>query len=168
MGRLGEHRKTFPMLFSHEQNRHEQNRLVEDATVKLLTPTDDLAVQTGTEAADYPPPADAERLIHDLVKLCKLLADETRLRILYFLTQAPELHVRALCDRLGESQPAVSHHLALMRVAGLLDRRREGKHNFYSLRTDRFAALLDIFFATMPEGNRRVRFEDYVLSHTPV
>jgi ArsR family transcriptional regulator len=83
------------------------------------------------------------------------------------LTELPELHVRALCERLGESQPAVSHHLALMRSAGLIDRRREGKHNFYSLRTDRFVKLLDIFFAAMPEGNRRVRFEDYVLSHMP-
>jgi ArsR family transcriptional regulator len=136
--------------------------------VKLLTPADETSAPSATDPADYPPSADAEMLINDLVKLCKLLADETRLRILYFLTQFPELHVRALCDRLGESQPAVSHHLALMRVAGLIDRRREGKHNFYSLQTDRFAALLDIFFATMPEGNRRVHFEDYVLSHSPV
>ena len=136
--------------------------------MKLLSPTDGPLARSGADPAEYPPPADAELLINDLVKLCKLLADETRLRILYFLTEYPELHVRALCDRLGESQPAVSHHLALMRVAGLIDRRREGKHNFYSLQTDRFAALLDIFFATMPEGNRRVRFEDYVLSHTPV
>ncbi|HEX4142532.1 MAG TPA: metalloregulator ArsR/SmtB family transcription factor [Pirellulales bacterium] len=136
--------------------------------MKLLTPTDDLSVHSRPAPADDPPPAGAEQLIGDLVKLCKLLADETRLRILYFLTQSPELHVRALCDRLGESQPAVSHHLALMRVAGLIDRRREGKHNFYSLQTDRFAELLDIFFATMPDGNRRVHFEDYVLSHSPV
>jgi len=28
--------------------------------------------------------------------------------------------------------------------------------------------LLDLFFASMPEGGRRVRFEDYVLSHAPV
>ncbi len=55
-----------------------------------------------------------------------------------------------------------------MRSAGLIERRREGKHNFYWLQTDRFAVLLDIFFATMPPGNRRVRFEDYVLSHAPV
>ena len=135
--------------------------------MKLLSPTAEPPARTGTALTDYLP-ADAELLINDLVKLCKLLADETRLRILYFLTQCPELHVRALCERLGESQPAVSHHLALMRVAGLIDRRREGKHNFYSLQTDRFAALLDIFFATMPEGNRRLHFEDYVLSHTSV
>ena len=31
------------------------------------------------------------------------------------------------------SQPAVSHHLALLRHGGIVDRRRQGKNNFYSL-----------------------------------
>jgi ArsR family transcriptional regulator len=106
-------------------------------------------------------------LVNDLVKLFKLLSDETRLRILYYLTQRDELHVRALCELLGESQPAVSHHLALLRVAGLIERRREGKHNFYALQTQRFSKMLDLLFASMPEGNRRIRFEDYLLSHAP-
>ncbi len=106
-------------------------------------------------------------LVNDLVKLFKLLSDETRLRIIYFLTQTDELHVRALCELLHESQPAVSHHLALLRVAGLIERRREGKHNFYSLQNQRFSKLLDMVFATMPEGNRRIRFEDYLLAHAP-
>ena len=63
----------------------------------------------------------------------KLLSDETRLRILFYLALSPdgELHVTDLCNRLGQSQPAVSHHLALLRVSGLIESRREGKHNFY-------------------------------------
>jgi ArsR family transcriptional regulator len=109
-----------------------------------------------------------EKLIHDLGQLAKLLSDETRLRILYFLTQRDELHVRALCELLSESQPAVSHHLALLRTARMIDRRRQGKHNFYYLQLHRFSAVLDMLFATMPEGNRRLRFEDYVLCHSPV
>jgi DNA-binding transcriptional ArsR family regulator len=36
------------------------------------------------------------------------------------------MHVRALCEILHQSQPAVSHHLALLRMAGLIDRRRVG------------------------------------------
>jgi ArsR family transcriptional regulator, arsenate/arsenite/antimonite-responsive transcriptional repressor len=135
--------------------------------VKLLSPTNRPVAKSLDGRAEQRPMAVPEPLIKDVVKLCKLLADETRLRILYYLTQAQELHVRALCELLGESQPAVSHHLALMRVAGLIDRRREGKHNFYFLQTDRFTGLLDMFFDTMPSGNRRVRFEDYVLSHSP-
>ena len=85
--------------------------------------------------------------IKELATLFKLVADETRLRILYFLTQRPELHVGALCDLLRQSQPAVSHHLALLRSAGLIDRRRDGKHNFYALRHGRLTELLDTCFA---------------------
>jgi ArsR family transcriptional regulator, arsenate/arsenite/antimonite-responsive transcriptional repressor len=109
----------------------------------------------------------SDDLIENLVKLFKLLSDETRLRILYYLTQRSELHVRALCELLGESQPAVSHHLALLRVAGLIDRRREGKHNYYGLKTRQFSTLLDMLFESMPEGSRRIRFEDYMLTHVP-
>ena len=106
----------------------------------------------------------SDGLVGDLVKL---LSDETRLRILYYLTQRNELHVRALCELLNESQPAVSHHLALLRVAGLIERRREGKHNFYGLKTRQFSTLLDMLFAAMPEGNRRIRLDDYMLTRNP-
>lgn len=109
----------------------------------------------------------SDDLVKNLVRLFKLLSDETRLRILYYLTQRSELHVRALCELLDESQPAVSHHLALLRAAGLIERRREGKHNFYGLKTRQFSTLLDMLFATMPEGNRRIRLDDYMLSHAP-
>jgi ArsR family transcriptional regulator len=107
----------------------------------------------------------SDDLVDNLVKLFKLLSDETRLRILYYLTERNELHVRALCDLLGESQPAVSHHLALLRVAGLIERRREGKHNYYGLKTRQFSTLLDMLFEAMPEGSRKIRFDDYLLSH---
>ena len=109
----------------------------------------------------------SDGLVGDLVKLFKLLSDETRLRILYYLTQRNEPHVRELCELLDESQPAVSHHLALLRVAGLIERRREGKHNFYGLKTRQFSTLLDMLFAAMPEGNRRIRLDDYMLTHNP-
>jgi len=44
-----------------------------------------------------------------------------------------ERHVGALCDILTQSQPAVSHHLALLRHGGIIMPRREGKNNFYDL-----------------------------------
>jgi ArsR family transcriptional regulator len=106
----------------------------------------------------------SEDLVINLVKLFKLLSDETRLRILYYLTQREELHVRALCELLHESQPAVSHHLALLRVAGLIGRRREGKHNYYGLKTRQFSRMLDMLFANMPEGSSRIRLDEYMLT----
>ncbi len=63
----------------------------------------------------------------------KLLADETRLRILYYLRTEHELNVRMLCERVGQSQPAVSHHLALLKEHQVIACRRAGKNNFYSI-----------------------------------
>ncbi len=68
-------------------------------------------------------------VVRELAQVFKLLSDETRLRILFYLALSPngELHVTDLCQRLGQSQPAVSHHLALLRVSGLIESRREGQ-----------------------------------------
>ena len=45
-----------------------------------------------------------------------------------------ERNVSELCASLGtQSQPAVSHHLALLRHGRLIEPRRSGKHNFYGL-----------------------------------
>jgi ArsR family transcriptional regulator len=122
--------------------------------------------ESSTVARPHPPRV-PDGVVKDLVKVFKLLSDETRLRVLLYLTQQPELHVRALCDLLAQSQPAVSHHLALLRVAGLIESRREGKHNFYHILPDRFETLLDMLFANVPQAERRIRFEDYVLSYAP-
>jgi ArsR family transcriptional regulator len=80
--------------------------------------------------------------VRDLSQVFKLLSDESRLRLLYLLAAHDELNVTALCEHLGQTQPAVSHHLALLRVAGLIEARREGKHNFYALRPDTFHDLV--------------------------
>ncbi len=64
--------------------------------------------------------------------MLKFVSDPTRLQVILFLADA-EHHVGALCDQLGQSQPAVSHHLALLRHGGIISPRRSGKNNFYSL-----------------------------------
>src|SRR5690242_12738851 len=92
----------------------------------------------------------------DLVQLFKLLADETRLRILYYLMQQDELNVRTLCKLLKQSQPAVSHHLALLRVAGVIECRRDGKHNFYHLVPKRCQAYLETIFGGTGDQPRKI------------
>lgn len=72
-------------------------------------------------------------VVEEMVRLFKLFADETRLRILQFLRHRSELNVQTICELLGQTQPAVSHHLALLRVNRLIEMRRDGKHNFYRL-----------------------------------
>lgn len=116
----------------------------------------------GTISTKSELPAQLEK---DLVQVFKLLADETRLRVLMYLQSEGELHVSALCERLQQSQPAVSHHLALLRVAGLIEARRDGKHNFYSVRASKFHELMGELFTVMAsDGQSEIRFEDFTLS----
>ena len=123
----------------------------------------------GDQAVDVLPEV-SEQAIRELAQVFKLLSDETRLRILFYLalSENRELHVTDLCQRLGQSQPAVSHHLALLRVSGLIESRREGKHNFYSVRTDHFGELLLSLFAAAGETprNRKYRFHDFILAYS--
>jgi DNA-binding transcriptional ArsR family regulator len=64
--------------------------------------------------------------------LLKHVSDPTRLQVIMILSDG-ERHVGALCAQLSQSQPAVSHHLALLRHGGIIAPRRQGKNNFYSL-----------------------------------
>jgi DNA-binding transcriptional ArsR family regulator len=74
--------------------------------------------------------------------LLKHVSDPTRLQVIMILDDG-EQHVGALCDQLSQSQPAVSHHLALLRHGGIIAPRRQGKNNFYSL-TDVGAQLAKV------------------------
>ncbi len=64
--------------------------------------------------------------------LLKQVSDATRLQVILMLSEG-ERHVGALCEALKQTQPAVSHHLALLRHGGIIAPRRQGKNNFYSL-----------------------------------
>jgi DNA-binding transcriptional ArsR family regulator len=74
--------------------------------------------------------------------LLKQVSDPTRLQVILMLSEG-ERHVGALCDDLNQSQPAVSHHLALLRHGGIIAPRRQGKNNFYGL-TDAGAELAKV------------------------
>ena len=125
------------------------------------------AESSKTEEALLPLSVVEGELIKDLVKGFKLLSDATRLQILFFLMRHGELHVRALCMLLGQSQPAVSHHLGMLRVAGMIEPRREGKHSFYHIVPGEFEHFLDTFFDAMPHEGHRLEFHGYVLTRRP-
>jgi ArsR family transcriptional regulator len=76
-----------------------------------------------------------------VVKTLRLLADETRLRILLLLRQE-ELSVVELQDILGMGQSRISTHLAQLRQAGLVQDRRAGKNSYYTFTQDRAAMEL--------------------------
>ena len=106
----------------------------------------------------------APRTISGLAQIFKQLADESRLKILLALSQDGELHVSALCELLSQSQPAVSHHLTLLRMTGLVGYRRDGKHNYYHVDSGLIRDLLEQFFADSGNGQRQLQFEDFALA----
>jgi ArsR family transcriptional regulator len=110
-------------------------------------------------------PKATDEMIRDLVQVARLVSDETRLRILFDLVRNGELNVTDICNRLGQSQPAVSHHLALLRVSGLIEPRREGKHNYYSVRTEAFGELLFRLFAASGEMPKKLKFHNFSLTY---
>ncbi len=116
-----------------------------------------------TTAAATSPIRVSEGTINRLTDVFKLLADKSRLKIVLALAQDGELHVSALCDLLGQSQPAVSHHLTLMRMVGLVGYRRDGKHNYYHLDNDHIRDLFEQFFADAGNGPKALQFDDFSL-----
>ena len=75
--------------------------------------------------------------------LFKTLADPTRRAIFERLTRDGEQTVRALTDQAGVSQPAVSKHLGVLRLAGLVRDRREGRQTHYRAAPQGLVPLID-------------------------
>ena len=73
------------------------------------------------------------------VTFAKAMADDTRQKIMQLLC-CQWYCVSDVVEKLGDvSQPTVSHHLSILREAGLVYTRREGKQIFYSLNQDAVA-----------------------------
>jgi ArsR family transcriptional regulator len=77
-----------------------------------------------------------------LSELFKALADETRVKILYLLSQQ-ELCVCDLAFILEMSMPAVSHHLRLLKALRLARSRKAGKLVFYRLEDNHVLSLIE-------------------------
>ncbi len=73
--------------------------------------------------------------------LFKMLDDESRIRIFWLLCHSEECaaNIAALTDMSG---PAASHHLKLLRSAGLIDKRRAGKETYYRAADTELSLLL--------------------------
>ena len=68
----------------------------------------------------------------DPVLFAKAIADETRQKIMSQCC-CDWLSVNEIVEKVGFSQPTISHHLAILRDAGLVNIREEGKQTFYAL-----------------------------------
>jgi len=75
--------------------------------------------------------------------LFSTLADPTRRALFERLCRDGEQTVRALTDRAGVSQPAVSKHLGVLKRARLVRGRRAGRETHYSARPQGLRPLID-------------------------
>lgn len=92
------------------------------------------------------------------VLFAKAIADETRQKIMSECC-CGWLSVNEIVEKVGFSQPTISHHLAILRDAGLVNIREEGKQTFYSLNQENIAVCcgqLMIKFAPESETTEKL------------
>jgi ArsR family transcriptional regulator, cadmium/lead-responsive transcriptional repressor len=93
----------------------------------------------------------------DLVaKYFRVLSDPTRVRVMELLDERGELSVGELVERLGQSQPKVSNHLACLRWCGFVERERRHPHVFYRVADDRVLQVLELARALLADNAEHV------------
>ncbi|RWP46422.1 helix-turn-helix transcriptional regulator [Mesorhizobium sp.] len=90
--------------------------------------------------------------------LFRTLADPTRRAIFERLCRDGDQTVVALTARAGVSQPAVSKHLGVLKQAGLVRDRHEGRNTHYSAELGALAPLID--WTNQMTGFWKSRFDD--------
>jgi len=89
------------------------------------------------------PETAAEQDLRRLRTLYRALGDATRLRVIGLMAEIGPLPVRELSSRVGLSQPLISWHLRILRLAGVIDTQRLGREVICRLRTAAFQELHD-------------------------
>ncbi len=129
----------------------------------MISPMAASAVDDPLQLIDNYPTGLSDTFERELVQTFKLLADESRLKILLHLVREGELHVTALCERLNQAQPAVSHHIAILREAAVIECRRDGKHNYYSIRKEHFHNVMQrLFTSILSEGGDDLDMREFL------
>jgi DNA-binding transcriptional ArsR family regulator len=85
-----------------------------------------------------------ERDLRRLRILYRALGDATRLRIIGLLAELGPMPVNALSARVTLSQPLISWHLRILRLAGLIETQRQGRETICRLRIAAFEELHEV------------------------
>jgi ArsR family transcriptional regulator, lead/cadmium/zinc/bismuth-responsive transcriptional repressor len=94
----------------------------------------------------------------ELQALFKVLANETRLRMLHALTRAGELCVTDLAETLNMKPQAISNQLQRLVDKGMVASRRNGNNIFYKIVDPCVVSLLDRGLCLMADAEERARF----------
>lgn len=100
-------------------------------------------VDPGRVAAISERLVDPDEAVH-LAEMFRLLGDPTRVRILYALLEAGELCVCDIAAVVDTNETKVSQAMRLLRAAGVVRNRRDGRNVFYRLDDSHIRMLLDV------------------------
>lgn len=74
------------------------------------------------------------------IEAIKALSEETRIEILNLL-KGGEMNVNDIADKCSVSRPTISHHLQIMKKAGVLNSTKDGKEIYYSINMHKLTSL---------------------------
>jgi ArsR family transcriptional regulator len=100
----------------------------------------------------------ADPEVDELAEMLKVVSDPNRLRILCALFSG-EKCVCEIGEGLAVSQPLASHHLGVLREAGLVETRKEGTWSYYSLDREAVRKLNRVFLEILGEGRLSAKTE---------
>ena len=98
----------------------------------------------------------------DPVLFAKAIADDTRQKIMSECCCC-WLSVNEIVEKVGFTQPTISHHLAILRDAGLVHIREEGNQTFYSLNQEYVATCCgQVMLKFAPESETTVNLKQII------
>ncbi|MBR6072090.1 MAG: winged helix-turn-helix transcriptional regulator [Acholeplasmatales bacterium] len=89
--------------------------------------------------------------IKDMCEFFKILGDPTRLKILLLIDNNTTMCVNDIALKLNMTKSAVSHQLALLRQARLINSKKEGKEVYYTLADDHIKTVVETAFDHVTE-----------------
>ena len=95
-----------------------------------------------------------------VMALFKMLANDTRVRLLHHLVRSGEATVTDMATTLGMKPQAVSNQLVRLSDTGMLNSRREGNNVFYRVVNGCVAPLLDLALCLMEDEGQKGRRSD--------
>jgi ArsR family transcriptional regulator len=114
------------------------------------------ALDTSKKFNTFQPMTAATLDIPRIAQLCNALADEARVEIIARLLDG-EKCVCDLTDALETAQSRLSYHLKVLKDAGLVTDRREGRWSYYTLERSAFMEAEELLASLRPKANRSLK-----------